>query len=150
MAAAVPAAAPTATASVGEVLNRTTASVASATPTKSAGKTGPPRKPAPRLIAYASPFATSRMSTTATELWATNGPIEFWPENKTSCEFAPSASAARARPPTASAPASSNAAVRPSAAPATRVAIQRINAMSTPAAMPTTMPSTRSSRWVPT
>ena len=49
--AAMPAAAPTATASVGETSNQTTGNVASAMPRKMAGNTGPPRKPQPRLIA---------------------------------------------------------------------------------------------------
>jgi hypothetical protein len=47
----MPAAAPTATASVGETSNHTTGSEASPTPTKTAGKIGPPRKPQPRLTA---------------------------------------------------------------------------------------------------
>jgi hypothetical protein len=47
----MPAAAPTATASVGETPNQTSANVASAMPRKIAGKPGPPRKPQPRLTA---------------------------------------------------------------------------------------------------
>ena len=47
----MPAAAPTAIASVGETSNQTTGSDASPTPRKMAGKIGPPRKPQPRLIA---------------------------------------------------------------------------------------------------
>ena len=49
--AAIPAAAPTATASVGDVPNAATGSDARATPMKIAGKIGPPRKPDPRLTA---------------------------------------------------------------------------------------------------
>ena len=45
--ATVPAAVPTAIASVGEMSNAITASVASATPRKIAGKTAPPRNPHP-------------------------------------------------------------------------------------------------------
>jgi hypothetical protein len=48
---AMPAAVPTATASVGDTSRPITASVAAATPRKIAGKTGPPRKPQPRQIA---------------------------------------------------------------------------------------------------
>ena len=47
--AAIPAAVPTATASVGETSNQTTVNEASAMPRKIAGKIGPPRKPQPRL-----------------------------------------------------------------------------------------------------
>src|SRR5262245_58082023 len=49
--AAIPAAAPTATASVGETPSHTTAIIARAMPRKTAGKTGPPRKPHPRHTA---------------------------------------------------------------------------------------------------
>ena len=49
--AVMPAAVPTATASVGETPNQISVSVASATPRKIAGNTGPPRKPHPKLIA---------------------------------------------------------------------------------------------------
>ena len=47
--AAMPAAVPTETASVGDASNQTTVNDASATPRKIAGKIGPPRKPHPRL-----------------------------------------------------------------------------------------------------
>src|SRR6202008_1637470 len=46
--AAIPAAVPVATASVGDMLNTSSAIAASAIPMKMAGKTGPPRKPQPR------------------------------------------------------------------------------------------------------
>jgi hypothetical protein len=49
--AAIPAAAPTATARVGETSNQTWVSSASAMPRKIAGNTGPPGKPQPRQIA---------------------------------------------------------------------------------------------------
>src|SRR5215207_5827951 len=55
--AAVPAAVPTATASVGDTSNAIAASVVTAIPKKIAGNTGPPRKPQPRQTAYASAFA---------------------------------------------------------------------------------------------
>ena len=48
--AAIPAAVPTATASVGDMSNAIDASIATATPRKIAGNTGPPRKPQPRQI----------------------------------------------------------------------------------------------------
>ena len=47
----MPAAAPTATAHVGEQSNHTTASDDSPTPRNTAGKIGPPRNPQPRLTA---------------------------------------------------------------------------------------------------
>jgi hypothetical protein len=49
--AARPAAAPVATAKVGETSNQTTGSVARPIPRKAAGKIGPPRKPQARLTA---------------------------------------------------------------------------------------------------
>jgi len=49
--AAMPAAVPTAMARVGEVPKAISATDASATPRRMAGKTGPPRKPQPRLTA---------------------------------------------------------------------------------------------------
>ena len=51
VAAAIPAAVPTATARVGETPRVSSASDAGATPRKMAGNTGPPRKPHPRLTA---------------------------------------------------------------------------------------------------
>jgi hypothetical protein len=45
--AVIPAAAPTATAQVGETPNQITGSIATAIPMKIAGKTGPPRNPQP-------------------------------------------------------------------------------------------------------
>ena len=59
VAAAVPAAVPTATASVGDTSNAITVSVVSAMARKIAGNTGPPRKPQPRQIPYASAFAAN-------------------------------------------------------------------------------------------
>ena len=56
----MPAAVPTATASVGDTSNAITASVATPMPRKIAGNTGPPRKPQPRQIAYAIALAASR------------------------------------------------------------------------------------------
>ena len=50
MAAAIPAAVPMATATVGEMSNATTASAASGDALKIAGNTGPPRNPQPRQI----------------------------------------------------------------------------------------------------
>jgi hypothetical protein len=50
-AAAIPAAAPAATASVGDTSNQTTGSVARPIPRNTAGKIGPPRKPQARLTA---------------------------------------------------------------------------------------------------
>jgi hypothetical protein len=49
--AASPAAAPTATANVGETSNQMTGRVARPIPRKAAGKIGPPRKPQARLTA---------------------------------------------------------------------------------------------------
>ena len=47
----MPAAAPIATAAVGDMSNTITGIVATPTPRKIAGNTGPPRKPQPRQIA---------------------------------------------------------------------------------------------------
>src|SRR5688500_2735087 len=101
VAATVPAAVPTATASVGDTSNAITASIATAMPRKIAGNTGPPRKPQPRQIAYASALAASSTSTIRVESSVTRLGIDAWPENNTSCELAPAASARSATAPTA-------------------------------------------------
>src|SRR4029453_10880772 len=102
--AAIPAAAPTATASVGETSNQTWASSASAMPRKIAGNTGPPRKPQPRQIPYPAALATRTMRTIFVESAAASDGTPAWPEKRTSCEFAPSQSAVWAMRPTASPP----------------------------------------------
>src|SRR5262245_54565182 len=60
--AVIPAAAPIASATVGEAPNQTTASEATPTPRKIAGKIGPPRKPQPRHQAKAMALARTRTS----------------------------------------------------------------------------------------
>ena len=55
----MPAAAPAATANVGDTSNHTTGSVATPMPRKMAGKIEPPRKPAARLMAYAIALAAN-------------------------------------------------------------------------------------------
>src|SRR6187551_3488906 len=76
--AVIPAAVPTASASVGDMSNAIAASIATATPRKIAGNTGPPRKPQPRQIAYASALAASRTITIRAESSATRLGIDAW------------------------------------------------------------------------
>jgi hypothetical protein len=61
-------------------------------PRKSAGNSGPPRKPQPRLTPYASALATRRTSRIFVDSVAASAGTLDWPENRTSCEFAPSQS----------------------------------------------------------
>ena len=74
--ATVPAAVPTATASVGDTSNAIAASVVSAIPRKIAGKTAPPRKPQPRQTANASAFAAISTRTTRLESSVTRPGID--------------------------------------------------------------------------
>ena len=107
----MPAAAPTATASVGDMSNQRTGNIATPIPRNIAGKIGPPRNPLARLMAYAIAFARRSTTRTEVDVSTTSPGIDACPEKSTSCAFAPSASAASAINPTASPPASRNAGI---------------------------------------
>ena len=154
--AAIPAAHPIAIAKVGDVPTSWTANAASPTPRKTAGKIGPPRNPAARLITYATALASTRTTSATTEYSDTRAGIEAWPENSTSSAATPNAVASWASRPTRSPPTRSAATVPVRRSPSRRScraarpdAERLIATISAAVTTPTTMAIVRSGMLVP-